>query len=199
MKCYPPCHNVSMSPECDSLIVWHPGTQLMLGQHRQLVQRNLPKVPVTLARLPDDSKTNVTKIAESPHSALIRLQLSEFFKFEFFPYNREATSSRFQPNSKLNPSRLQADSCVHRARLGIVPCSNLNNLVFTLNSPRVRLELASCSPWARLVFALDSPCRSMFAEVDFSAECATLSSNARQMQGECTPTASRFLGVLQVA
>ena len=29
--------NVSMSPECDSPIVWHPGTQLMLGQHRQLV------------------------------------------------------------------------------------------------------------------------------------------------------------------
>ena len=36
--------NVSMSPECDSPIVWHPGAQLMLGQHRQLVQRNLPKV-----------------------------------------------------------------------------------------------------------------------------------------------------------
>ena len=37
MKRYPPRHNVSMSPECDSPIIWHPGTQLMLGQHRQLV------------------------------------------------------------------------------------------------------------------------------------------------------------------
>ena len=29
---YPSHHNVSMSPECDSPIVWHPGTQLTLGQ-----------------------------------------------------------------------------------------------------------------------------------------------------------------------
>ena len=48
MKLYPPCYNSSISPECDSPIVWHPGTQWMLGQHRQLVWRNLPTVP-TLA------------------------------------------------------------------------------------------------------------------------------------------------------
>ena len=34
----------SLSPECDLPIVWHPGTQLMLSQHRQLAWRNLPKV-----------------------------------------------------------------------------------------------------------------------------------------------------------
>ena len=44
MKHYPPHHYVSMSPESDSPIVWHSGTQLMLDQHRQLVWRNLPKV-----------------------------------------------------------------------------------------------------------------------------------------------------------
>ena len=31
-------------PECSSPIVWHPGNQLMLGKHRQLVWKNLPKV-----------------------------------------------------------------------------------------------------------------------------------------------------------
>ena len=40
MKRYPP-HHVSISPECKSPIVWHSGTQSMLGQHRQLIWRNL--------------------------------------------------------------------------------------------------------------------------------------------------------------
>ena len=44
-----------MSPECDSPIVWHPGTQLMLSQHKQLVRKlalgNYPGQESNLASL----------------------------------------------------------------------------------------------------------------------------------------------------
>ena len=37
-------HATTSCPQNASQIVCHPGTQLMLGQHRQLVWRNLPRV-----------------------------------------------------------------------------------------------------------------------------------------------------------
>ena len=49
MKCYPPRHNITMPLEYDSPIISHPGTQLILGQHRQLVWKNLPKVSTLVA------------------------------------------------------------------------------------------------------------------------------------------------------
>ena len=41
MKHYSPHHNVSISPEYSSPIIWHPGTQLMLGQQEAISVKKL--------------------------------------------------------------------------------------------------------------------------------------------------------------
>ena len=98
-------------------------------------------------------------------------------------------SSRIQAESKPTSSQLQTDSCLPHVLLGLVPCS-------AMNSPRVCLGLALDSPCVRLELTMSYHVRNGRFFCRMRAECAILSSNAPQMQGECTPTASRFLGVL---